>query len=413
MTDRNAADIWAEMDVLRTPRPNGSAALQRAVDAIERWLGNEGLSVRSQRLVLRPFSMEILGVWFLVGGLFLIVAGVSRQGGTALFVALGLIAVPVLETRFLQPTITALVRQRAHNLIVSFPAPRPQREVLFCAHVDSKTELLDHERRARLLSLGPLAMALAAAGAVLLAGASLLHSEVAKEVVSYLALFFGIVPAAGYALGMGANLATGRLRRRQSSGAVDNGAAVAVVLDLAQRLQRGTSPLEHTSVTLLFTVGEEAQMQGALAYVRDRDDWLLPACVVNLEILGQDGGYLLWNEDGTAMRRLEADAELNGALARAVEAETGERPTTAPRISSDAFAFLRDGIAAGTLGSFDQELGERELHGPLDSPDRVSPARLVQAVDILARFLADLDSGPRERSSFTEYLGGPQLKGSQ
>jgi hypothetical protein len=411
MTDRNAASIWAEMSVLRGPRPNGSRALQYAVDAVKEWLSGAGVPVRPHRFTLHPFSMEILGLWFLLGGLLLLLAGATRQGGPTLLVALALIAVPVLETRFLQPTITALVRQRARNLVASFPARTPRCEVLLCAHIDSKTELLDHERRARLLSLGPAAMALAIMGAPLLAGASLLRSEVAKELVCYLALFLCIGPAAVYALGMGAHLAAGRLRRQQSSGAVDNGAAVAVLLDLALRLQRGTIPLEHTAVTLLFTVGEEAQMQGALAYVRDRDDWPLPARVVNLEILGQDGGYLLWVADGTAMLNLDADAELNMALARAVEAVTGAQPTTAPRINSDAFAFLRQGIPAATLGSFDQQLGERELHGPLDCAERVHPARLSQAADLLARFLVDLDS--RERSSFTEYPGGPLPKGNQ
>jgi hypothetical protein len=397
MADRDAGSIWAEMDLLRTPRPNGSRALRRAVGAVEEWLVAEGIPARSHQFTLRPLSMEILGGWFMLGGLLLVLAGATRQGGHALLVALSLIAIPLLETRFLQPTITALVRHRARNLVASFPAPAPRREVILCAHIDSKTELLDHERRARLLRLGPAAMALAVTGALLLAGASLLRSEVAKEMVFYLALFFGIVPAAGCALGMGANLAAGRLRRRQSSGAVDNGAAVAVLLDTAWRLQRGTIPLEHTSVTLLFTVGEEAQMQGALAYVRDRDNWPLPTSVVNLEILGQDGGYLLWAEDGTAMLSLEADAELNAALVRAVEAKTGERPTTAPQINSDAFAFLRQGIPAATLGSYDQQLGERELHGPLDSPERVCPARLIQATNILARFLVDLDQTLAEK----------------
>ncbi|MEJ2210882.1 MAG: M20/M25/M40 family metallo-hydrolase, partial [Anaerolineae bacterium] len=315
-------------------------------------------------------------------------AWATRQGGLALLAAAGLIAVPVLETRCLRPTITALVRRPARNLVVAFPAPAPRREVILCAHLDSKTELLDHGRRPWLLDTGPAAMALGGAGALLLAGAPLLHTSIATHLVLFVALFLGLGPAAGYALGMGANLAAGRLRRRQSSGAVDDGGSVAVLLDLARRLQRGDVDLPHTSVTLLFTVGEEVQMQGALAYVRDRVDWPLPVQVVNLEIVGQNGSYRLWVEDGTAMRTLEADVALNLALARAVEAETGRRPTFAESINSDAFAFLRRGLPAATLGGLDLELGEAHLHGPLDHPGRIDPARLSQTADVLARFLA-------------------------
>jgi Zn-dependent M28 family amino/carboxypeptidase len=142
----------------------------------------------------------------------------------------------------------------------------------------------------------------------------------------------------------------------------------------------------------LFTVGEEAQLQGALAYVRDRVDWPLPTVAVNQEVLGQDGGYLLWESDGTAMSGTPCDPALNLALEGAAEAVTGERLLRAPAISSDAFAFLRRGIPATTLGSFDRELGGRGLHSALDHPDRVDPARLAETVELLTRFLTDLDA---------------------
>jgi hypothetical protein len=361
------------------------------VEAVEGWLADEGITARPQTFTLRPFFMEMLGLWLVLGGLLLAFAWMTRQGVVALLAALGLIVVVVLETRFLWPTITALVPCRARNLVLTFPARAPRREVILCAHLDSKTELLDHERRGHLLRMGPAAMALGIAGAVVLAVGSLLRSEIAAYLFYYMSLFLGIGPAICYALGMGANLAGGRLRRRQSSGAVDNGAAVAVLLDVARRLNKGKITLEHTLVTVLFTVGEEAQMQGALAYVGKREAWPLPTQVVNLEIVGQDGGYLLWAEDGTAMVTLEADVEVNMALARAVEAETGKRPTFAERINSDAVAFLRRGIPAATMGSLDRELGEGELHGPLDRPERVKPGRLVETADIVVRFLRDVE----------------------
>jgi len=301
------------------------------------------------------------------------------------------LAIPLLEIRFLCPSVTALIRQPAQNLVASFPAPHPGQEVILCAHLDSKTELLDHTQRMVLLRQSLPAMGLALACGVLTAVERLLPAGTAALTVRWLAFLAGL-PVALYGLGMGANLVDGRFSRHPSTGAVDNGAAVAVLMVLARQLCQGNLHLGCTSVTLLFTVGEEAQMQGALAYVRDRKDWPLPTCVVNLEVLGQNGGYWLWEEDGTVMLRMPVDPALNRALELAVEAVTGEQPVREPEISCDAFAFLRRGIAAATLGGFDRDLGGRGFHSALDNPGRVDPGRLAQAVEVLSRFLTDLDA---------------------
>jgi Zn-dependent M28 family amino/carboxypeptidase len=234
-------------------------------------------------------------------------------------------------------------------------------------------------------------MGLALAAGMLMVAEGLLPEGAARLTMHWLAVL-ATLPAAAYGVGMGANLAGGRLSPKPSTGAVDNGAAVAVLLALAQRLSRGEVSPSRTSVTLLFTVGEEAQMQGALSYVRDREAWPLPACAVNLEVAGQNGGYLLWEQDGTAMQRMAADPDLNRALAAAIQEVAGEQPVRARRISSDAYAFLRRGIPAATLGSFDAELGGRGFHSALDNVDRIDTERLAETVDVLARFLLDLDS---------------------
>jgi acetylornithine deacetylase/succinyl-diaminopimelate desuccinylase-like protein len=264
-------------------------------------------------------------------------------------------------------------------------------EVILCAHLDSKTEILDHHQRSVLLRLGVPAMGLALVSGILTGAEGFLKAGSAAEVVHWLALLFAL-PVAVYGLGMGANLVGGRFSRNPSTGAVDNGAAVVILLALAQRLQREELCLDRVTVTLLFTVGEEAQMQGALAYVRDREHWPLLVAVVNLEVMGQNGGYVVWEQDGTAMLNLPTDVLLSETLAKAVEEVTGDRPIPTPSVSSDAFAFLRRSIPATTLGSFDLDLGGRGFHSALDSPDRVHPDRLTEAVEILGRFLESVDS---------------------
>ena len=383
-------------EFLATPRPNGSRALDRAVGEVEARLEGLGVVVQSDGFILRPYSMELLGLWLVLGGLLLPLAALLRWGWVGLVLALLTVAVPLLEIRFLQPTVTALVRRPARNLAAHFSPALPRQEVILCAHLDSKTELLDHYQRRVLVRLSVPAIALVLFSGILITLERLLPAGIARQVAYWLALLSAL-PGTAYGLGMGANLIGGRFSRRPSSGAVDNGAAVAVLLELAKLFHRGVLSLNETAVTLLFTVGEEAQMQGALAYVgsalsKDRGGDSIPTCAINLVVLGQNGGYLLWDKDGTAMVRLLADATLNSALARAVEAATGEPPVRAPQLNSDAFAFLRAGIPTATLGSYDRDLGGRGMHSAQDSASRVDPACLVEATEVLCRFLNEFDS---------------------
>jgi hypothetical protein len=383
--EMSAAAAWAELYRLREPRPNGSRALLAAVESVRTWLEAHGVAVQLQPFRLRPYFMELLGLWLAIGGVVLLAAAWRGPAWSGPPLALLLVAVPLAETRFLRPVVSGLVRCPAHNLAVACaPAGEVRREVVVAAHLDSKTEWLDHARRHALLRLGRPAMVLALACGLLLALAPLLPAARWAAVIAAL-------PVTAYGLGMGANLLGGRLSRRPSSGAVDDGAAVAVVLGLALRLGGGTLSLQHTAVTLLLTVGEEAQMQGAMAHVRGRA-WPLPARAVNLEILGQDGAHLLWDENGTATRRHPMDSDLNDALAQAVRAVTGRPPARAPLINDDALAFLLAGIPATTLGSLDTVLGERGLHSALDHPGRVIPERLDETVEVLACFLSTLDA---------------------
>jgi len=392
----NSAEISPLVSLLSTSRPNGSQALEDTTRAVRAWLEEWGIPVQSQYFSLYPYFMELLGLWMALTGLLLPVAALLRWGWGGLIVALLALAVPLLEVYFLRPTVTALIRQPAENLVVSFPpSTSPSsvggREVILCAHLDSKTEFLDHYQRAVLLRLGVPAMGLALVSGILTGVEGFLPAGNAAGVVRWLALLLAL-PVAVYGLGMGANLIGGRFSRNPSTGAVDNGAAAVILLTLAQRLQREELHLDRVIVTLLFTVGEEAQMQGALAYVRDREHWPVPTAVVNLEVMGQNGGYVVWEQDGTAMLSLPTDPLLNQMLAEAVEAVTGDRPIPAPFVNSDAFAFLRRSIPATTLGSFDLDLGGRGFHSALDSPDRVHPDRLAEAVEILGRFLESADS---------------------
>jgi len=172
------------------------------------------------------------------------------------------------------------------------------------------------------------------------------------------------LPLLVLAWGLGLNLSLGRLAW-PSSGAVDNGAACAVLAGLADRLARGEVSLRRTAATLAFFTGEEANMQGSAAYVRSRA-WPLPVVAVNLEVLGQDGGYIYWERDGRGFWPLPTAAAVTAALAEAVREVTGELPQPAGPVNSDAASFLAAGIPTAVLGTRDRVLGLGGFHRPTE-----------------------------------------------
>ena len=127
-------------------------------------------------------------------------------------------------------------------------------------------------------------------------------------------------------------------------------------------------------------------MQGSQAYVSSRE-WPLPARALNLEVMAQDGEYVLWEQDGYSLRLWPCSSELNQDVAQAVQEVTGATPRLAGPVNSDGGSFLRRGIPATTLGTYDRQQRDRGFHSARDNLGRVVMARLPEAVEILSRFI--------------------------
>jgi Zn-dependent M28 family amino/carboxypeptidase len=205
-----------------------------------------------------------------------------------------------------------------------------------------------------------------------------------------------VTPLFFLASGMGANLAFGRLSGRiwgSSPGAVDNGAACAILLGLAARLHASELRLKHTRLTLALFTGEEVNMQGSRAYVRSRG-WPVPAAALNLEVMAQDGEYVYWEMDGSALRLAPTHPGISQAVSQAVEAVTGQPAVPAGPITSDGGSFILAGIPTAVLGTYHSYWRDRGFHRPSDNLERIMPSRLPEGVDILARFIQEFDRSP-------------------
>lgn len=369
------------MHIFSRPRPPGSAGERATAQAIRTWLEARGIPYQTHTFTLYPFFFESIGLWILLSRTALALVAWFAPGWPALVLAVVGLLGGVVDILVEWPLVTWMGCRPGENILITFEPPNPLREVVLAAHYDSKTELLDHRQRAlfvnhtRLWSGLTLLVGLLAAveghvplAATVRAGVHALNAGLALVLLAA-------------AWGLGLHLSLGRLVT-PSQGAVDNGAACAVLLRLAERLAREGPPRDDVRITLALFTGEEANMQGSRAYVRSRT-WPLPTYVVNLEILGQDGPYVVWQQDGDAFRRVPASEDVRTLLARAVEQVTGKPPETHPLLNTDAFSFLRAGIPAATLGTLSTRWGIAGLHRPTDNLRRVVLERLPEHEAVL------------------------------
>jgi hypothetical protein len=297
-----------------------------------------------------------------------------------------------LDVAFHIPTISWPGTRRGENILLTFSPNQPKQELILSAHYDTKTEWLDHRQRMFLLKslrfgillslflgiLGPLDHWL-----------SLTASPLAGPTYTISSLL--TFPLLFLAWGLGLNLSTGRLLP-QSQGAVDNGSACAILLGLSERLATGELLLQQTKVTLALFTGEEVNMQGSRAYIRQRE-WPLPAAALNLEVMAQDGDYVYWERDGTVFGLRPASRELNFSISEAVTAVTGKPASPAGPITSDGGSFLLAGIPGTTLGTYHSKLIDTGFHRSSDNLTRVVMDRLPEGVEVLSCILRKFDQG--------------------
>ena len=391
-------DYQELMDILSTPRPNGSRGERETRQRLKSWLDQRGIPYRVQTFSHDPYFFEAIGLWLIVSRTLLALAIWLRWGWPALAIALVSLPGGLLDMALHLPCVSWMGRCKGENILIEFgpggDGKAACQELLLTAHYDSKTELLDHVQRMIFLRGLPLGILLTLLlGALGPADRLLLATGSPWAQATYIACVLLCLPLLFLAWGLGLNLSLGRLVK-PSQGAVDNGTACAILLGLAQRLQvaerRGAAPLQHTRLTLALFTGEEVNLQGSRAYVQSRL-WPLPAVAVNMEAMAQDGDYVYWERDGSIFRLEPTAAGLNAALCDAVAQVAGRAPKPDGPVISDAASFLRAGIPAAVLGTHDTKWINRGFHRPSDCRERVVMERLPEGVEILSCLVQKYD----------------------
>jgi hypothetical protein len=385
-------DYASLMQIFSRPRPNGSRAERETSRFIQAWLQERGIPFRIHTFRHYPYFFEWIGLWLILSRGLLGAAIWLRWGWAALPIALiGLIGATV-DQAFHLPLVTWPGSRKGENILIELGQPGGP-EILFSAHYDSKTELLDHNQRMFFLKAIPLGVILSLAlGLLGPLDAWLLAQAHPWAGATYAAAALLSIPLLFLASGMGLNMLLGRLSE-PSQGAVDNGAACAILLGLAEKLNgQADGLLSQKRLTLALYTGEEVDRQGSRAYAASRlsggEGW--PEAVVNMEIMAQNGSYVYWATDGSVFHQAPTSPRVNQALCAAVVEVTGDQPLSVGPMISDAAPFLLRGVPTGVLGTYDRTYKDSGFHRPSDSLSRVQLERLEEGVEILSALALQL-----------------------
>ncbi|MBI4515927.1 MAG: M28 family peptidase [Deltaproteobacteria bacterium] len=378
------------LDGLGGARENGSVALAQAAEYLDKTLRATGADVTLHTFTCRPYSGRVAGVVCLTLALAYSALMWRRRWGWALGLALLLPTYLLLDYEGRLPLFSRLGELPEANVVASFPVTDPERTVILSAHYDTKTDLLDHYQRAPIQFLiVPMAML---AVAFPLTGRWRRWRGRAEGHVRGWSV---IVPLyfAGFALAMSG----GALVAERSPGALDDGAAVATLVKLAESLAAGEPQLARTEVMIVLFAGEEVNLQGSAAFVRERLPLLppRPLYVINGELWG--GGRVLsyFTADRSPLRRYEAATALVRVLDRAARRGNhggGIEPDVQP-VTTDARSFMAAGIPSVTLASHREgESYVRQLHSRADTRQRLQPGALDRMLAFLKAALAEIEA---------------------
>lgn len=373
---------WSDLlpRLAEQPRENGTAALHETAAWLVETLEGIGLDVATVAYTAHPHRLRIAGLLAFLGGLLYAVCLWRRRPLVALLIAAGLPAILLLELDRYVAIVSWIGAAPQHHVIATLPAAAPAQRLIFAAHYDTKTDLLDHVERAPIELLGlPMTVLMIAAAAW---SARRRYRRRPLPRIGRIAAVLGAL----YGAALGLSLAGGVLVGARSPGALDDGAAVAALVRLAERLHAG-GPLPRTDVQIALLSGEEIGVQGSWEYARRRfaQPPDLPTAVVNLELIGARPHLAVFSSERFQLRAFPPDPDLV-ALLDAVHRQRYDVPlhVTWYGAATDARSFLAHGIPAATLSSdLPDHAPARGMHSAADAIERIDEEALAATLDYL------------------------------
>ncbi|MCP4130506.1 MAG: Zn-dependent exopeptidase M28 [bacterium] len=376
-------DHTALLEKIAVPRPNYSNALEETAGVIKDFLTSGNIPYTLQEFTLRHHSLLLMGAAFLVLTLILFFAVYKKRPFLVLVSILSIPLLAIIETELFVSVVSWLFTKQGENIIIQFPASDPVRELIFCAHYDSKTDVFDHIERAFFTGMMPWMVLLG----VLLSIRGFLAKRFdffARKILVRLSLF-GAVVLILFSVGTFAMLG-GYIflpAEKDSPGVIDNGGSVVTLLALAEDIKKGAVDVGSSNITILLTSGEEVAFQGAIHYVKER--WggkgvskKEPVFFINLELSGQRGKMYYAKEAGGIFSTFPAHPGLVERFNRVRKSMGKELITRDSLTKDDSIPFATAGVPVITVGHTGKPgMGFAGFHSIHDSMDRFYEPNLI------------------------------------
>jgi hypothetical protein len=379
---------------IAVPRPDHSDTLEQVASYIKELLTSWDIPFVVQEFALRHYSLFLLGLAiFLLAVLFLFVI-LKKKPLLALITVLVIILVLILEVELNVHPVSFLMTKPSENIIANFSVPDAEREIIFCAHYDSKNDFYDHVQREFVTKLLPLFIALGLFLSIwtfFIKRYDALNKAALRALTTLLAASFVVYCFVAF-LRLGGFIFMSK--DEESLGAIDNGTAVVTLLAMAKDIKEGKVDIGKSNITILFTSGEEVGLQGARWYAQERFGGKLatpklPTSLVNLEVVAQNGNMVYWKRVGKLFRFLYPDPNLIKRLNEVCKGISGKPMDVIDKISDDSFEFGDVGIPFITVGhSGLPGLGMGGFHRKTDNMERVNVKNLKLMIRTLEKFIS-------------------------
>lgn len=369
------------------PRENGTAALHETARFLHGELVQAGVQTRVIDYVAHPYRLRLAGLLILLGSLLYSALLWKKKPVWALAVALLVPILLIADLDYYVPVFSWIgAQEQPHVEARISPNGTAQQVLLLAAHFDSKTDLLDHVERAPIDLLALPVILLMVAGAIqsFRAQRRRRRSRLARG---------GVVAALVYGVASFAALTGGVFVGERSHGALDDGAACAVLVRLMERLSE--RPPDRTEVRALLLSGEEIGVHGSWEYARRHfaDEPALPTRVINLELIGATADLAVFGRERFTLRSYEPDARLIEIL-DAVHRERRGEPlhVTWYGAATDARSFLAHGVPAATvISDLPGHAVARHMHSAFDRRERIEETALDATLEFLLEVVRRMD----------------------
>ena len=385
---------WNELlnELAELPRENGTAALHQAGTYLAEAFRAAGIETQSVSFTAHPLDARLLGLYVFILCIAYCCLIWKRHFLLAGVLSLLIPVAAILDVEFGLPLFGGFRGKRQENIVAHVPARSPRQRLIFTAHYDTKTDLFDHVVRAPIIAIAfPLCGLMIAAAFTGLATRKMSRPNKALE------RFANLVGAAAVLYGFAFLLAfsAGTVVRARSPGALDDGAACAVLVRAAHDLAE-TPRLEQTDIEVILFSGEELGAEGSAQYVKSAFSAhdALPTYVVNLDPVGASSRLAVLGKEKRLLRSFSPDPRIVTGLGRVYRQIAGSSLSLTSHAGfTDGVSFAGHGIPTATLISevppFDIP---RSMHSAKDSRSRIDLSSLDLTKRLIIRFAQESDA---------------------